>query len=107
MFRVLQCIFFFVIILTITSCDCVQRAEGIVLDEETRLPVKQVNIQTRRESLVYSDENGQFEYSAISGGLFGCPDLQLNFSKPGYNSLRIILDSFTINDTIYLRRTGK
>jgi hypothetical protein len=97
-------------LITLFSCDCYQSAEGVILDANSRLPLDNVQIVTsndfergQTEHLETSNEKGQFSYSDISGGLFGCPDLVLVFSKEGYYNQRISFDSGSKSDTIYLK----
>ena len=100
------------IILILTSCDCLQGLTGVVLDKETKQPLADVGIgkyekedpsqpYSRRE---YSDSTGNFDYSSISGGPFGCPDLELFFSKKGYKTSKLKFNSYSVNDTIYLEK---
>lgn len=99
--------------LLLYSCDCFQHADGVVLDEESKQPI----INTRVENLKFkmpagyihyslSDSLGGFKvnYPLLGKGLFGCPELRLTFSKPGYISNEIILNATTVNDTVYLRK---
>ncbi|MEQ9443417.1 MAG: hypothetical protein RIG62_30540 [Cyclobacteriaceae bacterium] len=93
------------------SCDCYRTAEGIIIEEDTGLPINNVQIVNdndyeRKETnhLEMSDTEGRFSYSDISGGLFGCPDLTLVFSKQGYNNFRMTFDSSSKFDTIYFEK---
>jgi 5-hydroxyisourate hydrolase-like protein (transthyretin family) len=101
-----------VISILLISCDCVQRATGVVLDKETKLPVQNVaigkyvkedsaNYYARRE---YTDKDGHFDYRSVSGGIMHCPDLRLYFSQQQYNTLKITFSSYSVNDTIFLER---
>ena len=103
---------FILIILTFSSCDCMQVATGVVLDRQTMKPVSlvslgkyekedTVNSFTRRE---YTDDNGKFEYSSISGGFRKCPDVVLYFNKRGYKTSKMTFASFSTNDTVFLDR---
>lgn len=92
----------------LSSCDCVRDASGIVLDKTTGQPVDSVAIgelgKPHDYLHYYSDSTGRYTYSDISGGLFGCPDLNLVFFKDGYKILRLRFPSATQNDTVYLER---
>ena len=94
-----------ILALFLSGCDCVQHGNGVVLDATTNLPIDSVKIKriSKRESewVFYSEKNGRFEASYISGGFWGCPDLELEISKEGYRSQRVINPR---NDTIYLSR---
>ncbi|MCV9389091.1 carboxypeptidase-like regulatory domain-containing protein [Reichenbachiella ulvae] len=99
--------------LLLWSCDCHRHAEGVVLDAQTQLPIAEVQIVNDRDfeegitsQLILTDSTGYFEYSDISGGLFGCPDLVLVFSKRGYKIHRLNLsenNGYQI-DTVFLEQ---
>jgi hypothetical protein len=99
-------------VLILTSCDCMQLLNGVVVDKETRQPLDNVAIgQYKKEDpnqpyskRFYSDSTGQFGYHSISGGLLGCPDLELYFSKVGYKTSKQSFKSYTQFDTIYLEK---
>jgi hypothetical protein len=90
--------------------DCVQQATGVVLDRQTRKPVKNVSLgkYEKQDSAlsyskrIYTDDSGHFNYHSISGGFRHCPDLVLYFDKPGFKTTKITFESFTQNDTVYL-----
>ena len=97
----------------ITSCDCNQITEGVILDKETKRPVanvvfsKDVIADTAHnyDPWEYSDSAGHFEYRHISGGIPGCPDVHLSFIKPGYKTLKLTFSSSSLNNTVYLEKT--
>ena len=99
--------------LTFASCDCVQQVTGIVLDRQTKEPIRNVSLgKYEREDTgnsfsrrIYSDDSGRFNYRSVSGGFRDCPDLVLYFSKPGYKTAEMTFDSFTHNDTVFLDKT--
>ena len=96
--------------LTLISCDCLQQATGIVLDRQTKKPIRKVSLgklekedTTNPYSLrVYSDDSGNFSYHSVSGGFRHCPDLVLYFNKAGYQTTKMSFDSFTQNDSVFL-----
>ena len=74
------------------SCDCLQNGSGIIVDEETKKPIKNVVInEVGKEFIQNSDENGYFEIRHISGGLFSCPDMTIIVSKKEYQTDTIII----------------
>jgi hypothetical protein len=102
-------------LLFLSSCDCVQKASGIVLDKTSGQPLAEVaagkfktedpnNGYSRR---IYTDSTGHFEYHGLSGGLGRCPDLVLYFSKDNYKTLKMTFSNMTGNDTIYLEKLAK
>ena len=105
-----------VLLLFLYSCDCFQHADGVVLDKELKQPI----VNTRVENVKFkmpagyknyslSDSLGRFKvnYPLLGKGLFGCPELRLTFSKPGYMSNETVLNATTVNDTVYLRKIKK
>ncbi len=104
---------FTIIILTtliFSSCDCIQQATGVVFDRQTKEPIDKVALgkyEKEDPNNSYSkrrltDKNGLFDYHSTSGGLSGCPDLILYFSKSGYKTTKMVFASYTNNDTVYL-----
>ena len=100
-------------IMILCSCDCYRTAEGIIFDSDSGLPIENVQIvnnndfdRGQTDHLVTSDEEGKFQYDDISGGLFGCPDLVLVFSKKGYLNQRISMEEGIGTDTIYLQESN-
>lgn len=95
------------------SCDCIQHADGVVLDGESKQFIPNARVENSKFKMPagfakysLSDSLGQFKvrYPLLGKGLFGCPDLKLTFSKPGYNSNEVVLNSTSVNDTVYLRK---
>lgn len=101
-----------IIVFSLCSCDCSQKAEGVVLDRLSRQPVADASVTKfspdgkplEGKPISHADGEGRFRYSDISGGLTGCPDLVLHFAKPGFQSRTITLPSGSINDSIWLER---
>ena len=96
-------------IFSLAGCDCVQSADGIILDKQTRTPLGGVSIttvdsskNTIKGSVIYSGENGQFKFSKISGGIRQCPNLTLYFYKQGFKQNVLTFEPSSSNDTIYL-----
>lgn len=74
------------------SCDCLQNGSGIIVDEETKKPIKNVEIKEVDKDIIQTtDENGYFEIQHISGGLFSCPDMTIIVSKKEYHTDTIII----------------
>jgi hypothetical protein len=85
-------IIFITFVNLLVSCDCLQNGSGVILDEETKKPIKNVEIkEVGKDFIQYSDENGYFEIRHISGGFFGCPDITIIASKNEYQSDTIII----------------
>jgi hypothetical protein len=99
-----------IITLVFISCDCMQEANGVVLDRQTKESIGNVslgkfenedpnNLFSRR---VFTDKKGHFDYHGISGGLSGCPDLVLFFNKKGYKTTKMVFKPYTKIDTVFL-----
>lgn len=74
------------------SCDCLQNGSGIIVDEETKKPIKNAEVkEIGKDFIQNTDENGYFEIRHISGGLFSCPDLTIIVSKKEYQTDTIII----------------
>lgn len=95
------------------SCDCIQHAQGYVVDFSTLLPIDSVKVYRFYEtSEVYklndnnfTDSLGRFDFTAISVGFFTCPKLKLYFVKQGYDIYDKKYHSCCRdNDTIKLKR---
>jgi hypothetical protein len=98
--------------LALVSCDCMQDVRSVVVDKQTRKPLSNVvvsksekeNPQDPLARKEYTDDSGRFHFTSISGGLGGCPDLVLYFTKPGYKTSKMRFPSFSRNDTVLLER---
>lgn len=74
------------------SCDCLQNGSGIIVDEETKKPIKNVEIKEIGKDFIQStDENGYFEIQHITGGFFSCSDMTIIVSKTEYQKDTIII----------------
>jgi hypothetical protein len=98
-------------VLFLCSCDCYQKANGVVLDNETKQPLEKVafgkyekqDTTNSYSSRSFSDDKGQFEYSSTGGSLGSCY-FDLYFSKEGYESIKVRFQQISMNDTVYLKR---
>lgn len=105
-------IYIALIVSILSSCDCTQQADGVVLDKQTKLPVESVALGKYEKSdstnpfsrRIYTDLKGRFDYNGISGGIGKCPDLVLYFDKEGYKQLKVTFESFSERDTVYLEK---
>ncbi len=75
------------------GCDAVQKKSGVILNSETRQPVVGVAISKYEQEdssnsftkRIYSDKNGQFEYSSV--GMTN--SFELFFMKEGFKTNKI------------------
>lgn len=77
------------LILLFTSCEGYKCAEGIIVDKDTGIPLDSVlvNVKTGKKQM-YTDSSGKFEVCNQMGGcVFGCRDITVEFSKPGFKTL--------------------
>jgi hypothetical protein len=87
------------------SCDCMVTAEGVVLDDQTKKPLESV--------LINNLANPGFEEKTKSDGAFSlvevgrangkCPEFNLEFSKDGYVTDTIFVES-SAPLTVYLKK---
>lgn len=76
------------LIFIITSCDCLQHVQGVVIDAKTNLPIEKVAVkEDSRAWIIYTDSVGTFEFTSMTGGLFSCPKISLSFEKEGYGKV--------------------
>ena len=72
-------------IILMISCDCHQVVKGIVLDNETKKPVKNalVFIKNKERRKTTTDSLGKFKLSNVSGG-FRCPPMNIIIDHNNY-----------------------
>lgn len=77
------CILFITFI--ITSCDCYQMIDGIVVDKETNKPIvgATLYVKNKEQNKALTDSVGYFQLSNISGG-FTCPPMNIIVECTGY-----------------------
>lgn len=84
----------FIIVIS-TSCDCLQHVQGVVLDVETQLPIDNVMVINNNltdslltsDLIIYTDSIGEFDFTSMAVGLFGCPKISLLLKKEGYETI--------------------
>lgn len=90
--------------ITTIACDCHQNVSGKVLDSATKKPLDSVYVhKITKDYGEYTSENGIFELSAVSGGLFGCPPMKIILQKEGYEQIEEEIDN-SENKTILLTK---
>ena len=97
-------------IFTLSACDYIQQARGVVLDTQTKQPIDHVIIENfevadstnHYSKSIHSNNKGEFDFMIIRGGLKRYPNLILYFNKQGYKTFSKSFDSVSKNDTIYL-----
>ncbi len=89
----------------LTSCgDCNQNVSGTVLDKDTKAPIDSVYVhKDNKDYGEYTTDKGDFEISAISGGVFGCPLMTVVLNKDGYETTAVTIDN-AASKTIYLTK---
>lgn len=95
---------FFIVFSLLYSCDCHQNISGIILSKETNLPIEKATIQTlNRDYKVFSSEKGEFRISAVSGGFFKCPPMEIVVSKDGFFSDTLSIEN-SKQKKVYLKQ---
>ena len=81
----IKTIYFLSIIICLTSCDCHQVVEGIVLDNKSKKPIENVLIFNKNKewSKTTTDSLGKFKLSNVSGG-FSCPPMSIVIEHNDY-----------------------
>lgn len=90
--KILKRYLILMIVLVSTSCDCLQHVQGVVLDADTQLPINNVRIINNyladslqnTDMIIHTDSIGEFDFTSMAVGLFGCPKVSLSFEKKGY-----------------------
>ncbi|MGE6220594.1 carboxypeptidase-like regulatory domain-containing protein [Nubsella zeaxanthinifaciens] len=69
----------------LSSCDCYQLVNGVVIDKETGKALQGVTVFNKSKEWIKTttDETGHFELSSVSGG-FGCPPMAIVVETTGY-----------------------
>jgi hypothetical protein len=80
----------FLILINLTSCDCLRHASGVVIDEKTKQPIEGVLVKNADRSIT-TKKDGKFNVSRITGFIFfRCPDIKVVFTKSEYQIVEII-----------------
>ncbi len=92
--------------ISLQSCDCVQQTYGVVVDEKSLQPLDSVVFNKAGQipdELDRTQADGSFTMYAVSGGLWGCPPIELKFYKPGYEELVLKMEykHWTYGDSIH------
>ncbi len=102
--------FLLIVLLSQSACDCYRVVSASVFDAESGKALAGVVIRERHSNGTYENERdltdaqGLFEFEDISGGLRGCPPVQLHLSKEGYVPIDREFDAGTHGDTVLLKR---
>jgi hypothetical protein len=76
-------------VLLLSSCDCLQKVSGTVVDATTGKPINQVAVYKKgKEWKEKTDELGKFELSEISGGI-SCPPMKVILEATNYQTVEI------------------
>ena len=91
-----------IISLILMSCEGSECSTGVVIDSNTKEPIDSVLCVSNGGDKVYTDSFGRFEEicSPFGGCMPKCSELEVEFSKEGYNNLKET-DKF---DTIFLEK---
>ncbi|MEO6302791.1 MAG: carboxypeptidase-like regulatory domain-containing protein [Bacteroidia bacterium] len=90
-----------------SSCDCLQKVSGTILDNDTKQPLDSVSITKVGNNLnEFTNSKGNFTITAISGGLCGCPPMKINIKKAEYEVATAKIKSAR-SKTLYLKKNKK
>ena len=93
-------LFYFLIILIITSCEGIMGGKGFVYSVKEMAPLERVKIiffvDDEPVDTTYSDANGYFIMEKLVGCVPDCPESKLVFGKEKFKELTI-----EINDNFY------
>lgn len=92
------------IIFIMTSCDCYQIIEGLIIDKDTNQPIvgATLYVKNKESNKVLTDSVGHFELSNISGG-FTCPPMNVIVECADYKIYKAKISSGR-EKVIYLER---
>lgn len=84
---------FFILVLSLISCDCNKQSAGQVLDDETGLPLDSVHVRSFYDDIaednetfyVLTDSTGEFTANNTHKGAANC-DLYVTFARDGYKA---------------------
>ena len=88
----------------LTSCDCLQRVAGTVVDKETGSPIQGVTVYNKNRQWIKTttDTTGHFELSSISGG-FRCPPMTVITDFKNYDRVEVEIHA-SGQETIKMQR---
>ena len=94
---------------SVTSCDCWQRVSGTITDSETGTPINLVTVFNKYSdwNKMVTDSTGNFQLSAISGGIFGCPAMQVVIEKENYQKIETRIRAGRFKLIRMVRNSGK
>ncbi len=82
--------------ITFVACESQKHISVTVIDEVTRQPLDSVFVQVdagkngvydKNSDDGFTDESGKYETHMMIGCSFGCYDIRMTYTKPGYEKL--------------------
>ncbi len=75
--------------LLLTSCEGYRTAEGVIRDNDTKMPIDSAHVRVVSADMeMWTDSTGTFTVQNNMGGCIGkCKDITVELSKLGYQSL--------------------
>lgn len=83
-------------LLTLIACESQQHILVTVIDEDTELALDSVFVQVdagkngnynKNSAEGFTNDSGEYETYMMIGCSFGCYDIQMTYTKPGYKKL--------------------
>jgi len=89
------------------GCEGLSHADGIVISEETRMPIDSVQLIYKEDrhtitvfDTVYTDSSGHFQIANLVMCAPKCPNATLIFNKKGYITSSIYFDKQVLDTTL-------
>lgn len=99
---------FLVISLCLMSCEGYRSAIGTVYDKYTKMPIENVKCTVlETDQVYYSDSIGKYSVRGKFGPLIPKPDIEVEFSKEGYNTITIINPNSVYLENLQVLNTFK
>lgn len=107
--RNIQSLFMFLVIsLCLTSCEGYRRTTGTVRDKYTKMPIENVKCRVlETDQAYYSDSIGKYSVQGKFGALIPKPNIEVEFSKEGYNTITAINPNYVYLENLQALNTFK
>jgi hypothetical protein len=77
-------------LLILSKCEGSECGVGTVYDSKSKIPLDSVLCVSNGGDTIYTDTTGNFNLCGPFGGCtFGCPKVEIDFSKKGYKSQKV------------------
>lgn len=94
-------IFTLFLMILLFSCDCQKMASGVVYDDQTKLPLANVQFNCSNGGDCKTNEKGEFKILKMDGRR--CKIIKTYFKKEKYKTLKIKIKNRSENNAVYLK----